>query len=174
MEIRSESRVRYPRGEVYLAYRDQLTEIAAFIPDIQQVRTLDRTEGDGIVRLHNEWVAQREIPAVAASIVKPEHLRWDDFATWHDGAFCCDWEIKPRAFTDAVTCRGRNQFIADGDETLVVLSGHLDIQLKDIPGVPGFLGKRLAPQVERFIVGLITPNLKATNEAIQAFLDAQG
>ncbi len=51
------------------------------------------------------------------------------------------------------------------------LTGTLVIDLKEIPGVPSFLGRRLAPQVERFIVSLITPNLEAVNTSIQRFLD---
>jgi hypothetical protein len=174
MEIRSESRIHYPREQVYRAYRDRLPDIASYIPDVREIKVLSREEGDATLRLHNEWIAHREIPQIASSILRPEHLRWDDFATWHDGAFYCDWEIKPRAFTDAVRCKGRNTFVADGDATLVRLTGDLQIDLREIPGVPGFLGKRLAPQVEKFIVSLITPNLKATNESIQAFLDAEG
>lgn len=173
MEIRSESRISYPRDQVYRAYRDRLSDIAAFIPDVQQIIVHSREEGSGQVKIHNEWVAQKEIPAIAAKIIRPEHLRWDDYATWHDDTFHCEWEIKPRAFTDAVICRGRNTFVTDGDDTLVQLTGELQINLKEVPGVPSFLGSRLAPQVEKFIVSLITPNLQATNEAIQAFLDAE-
>lgn len=173
MEIRSESRISYPRDQVYRAYRDRLADIAGYIPDVQQIKVHSRKEEGGVVKLHNEWIAEREIPAVAAKIIRPEHLRWDDHATWHDAEYYCDWEIKPRAFTDAVQCRGRNTFIADGDDTIVRLTGDLQINLKEIPGVPSFLGNRLAPQVEKFIVSLITPNLKATNESIQAFLDAE-
>ncbi len=174
MEIRSESRINYPRAKVYETYRDKLREIAAYMPDIREIVVHSREEADGIVKLHNEWISDREVPKVVAKIIKPEHLRWDDHATWHDEGFYVDWIIKTRAFTDAVTCSGRNSMIAVGDNaTIVRLTGELKITVTGIPGVPSFLAKRLAPQVEKFIVGLITPNLKNTNKSLQDYLDAE-
>ena len=173
MEIRSESRISYPRQRVYETYRDKLSEISAYMPDIKDIIVHSRAEADGQVKIHNEWISDREIPAVVAKIIKPEHLRWDDHATWHDDGFYVDWVIKTRAFTEAVTCSGRNAMIADGDNTIVRLTGDLKITVTKIPGVPSFLAKRLAPQVEKFIIGLITPNLKNTNKSLQDFLDAE-
>ncbi len=175
MQILSESRIAYPRDRVYLAYRDKLPEIARYIPDIKEINVLSREEGDGWVKLHNEWVSDREIPSMMSKFLKPEHLRWDDFAHWTDAAFHVDWEIKTRAFSDAVRCSGRNAMIAEGDnQTLVRLTGELTIDVRDIPGVPSFLARRLAPQVEKFIVSLITPNLEQVNQSIERYLDAEG
>jgi len=174
LEIRSESRIHYPRERVYRAYRDQLPEIAEYMPDIREILVHSREESDGVVEILNEWISDREIPKVVAKIIRPEHLRWNDRATWHDSEYAVDWVIEPRAFTEAVQCSGRNTMIADGDDaTIVRLTGELKIAVTNIPGVPNFLAKRLAPQVEKFIVGLITPNLKNTNQSLQDFLDAE-
>ena len=172
MEIRSESRIRYPRDRVYRAYRDRLPEIAAFIPDIREIVVRSRQEVPGGIELHNEWVADREIPSFAQAFLKPEHLRWDDYARWHDAEHYVAWTLKTRAFTDAVKCSGRNTFYEDGGGTRVLLTGDLTIDLREIPGVPSFLAKRVAPQVEKFIVSLITPNLERVNASIERFLDA--
>jgi hypothetical protein len=174
MEIRSESRIKYPRDQVYRAYRDRLPEIATYIPDIKEIVVKSRADTADGAKLHNEWVADREIPGFAQAILKPEHLRWDDHAEWHDGEHYVAWVLKTRAFTDAVRCSGRNTFLEDGSGTRVVLTGDLTIDLKEIPGVPSFLAKRIAPQVEKFIVSLITPNLERVNASIERFLDAAG
>lgn len=173
MEIKSESRILYPREVVYRAYRDRLPEVAAYIPDIKAVVVKQRREDDGsVVRLQNEWISDAEVPAFARRFLSSEMLRWDDFATWDEKVFACDWRIKTRAFTDAVTCGGRNLFVADGpNATRVVLSGDLKIDLKEIPGVPKFLAGTVGPQVEKFIVSLITPNLVRVNESLGRFLD---
>lgn len=173
MEIRSASRIRHPRDRVWVAYRDHLPAIAPHIPDVERITALSRQSSPGVVVLHNEWVAEREIPPVAQRFLRPEHLRWDDHATWREDGFVCDWVIRPRAFTDAVTCHGRNTFVDEGDETLVRMEGVLEIRLADVPGVPSFVGRRIAPQIERFIVSLITPNFQSTNQAIQTWLDAE-
>ena len=82
--------------------------------------------------------------------------------------------IKTRVFTDSVTCSGRNTFIEDGpNSTKVQLQGSLTISVKAIPGVPSFVAKRMAPQIEAFIVKLITPNLEQVNRSIGAYLDAR-
>lgn len=173
MKINSEARIPYPREQVYLAYRDRMAEIAEFIPDIKEVKIVSREEGDGTVTLHNEWASDREVPSVVSKIIKPEHLRWDDYATWHNAAFYAQWEIKTRAFTDAVRCTGRTEVLEDGDSTVVRLTGDLSITLKEIPGVPSFLARRMAPQVEKFIVSLVTPNLQQVNRSIHRFLDSE-
>jgi hypothetical protein len=132
-----------------------------------------RTETAIGVDLHNEWIADTEIPKVARSLIKPEHLRWDDHAKWDDSSFRVDWQIKTRVFTDSVMCSGRNTFIEDGpDYTRVKLTGELTIALKGIPGVPNFVAKRMAPQIEAFIVKMITPNLEQVNRSIGTYLDA--
>jgi len=40
-----------------------------------------------------------------------------------------------------------------------------------MPGVPKLVAKRITPVVEKFIVSMITPNLKKVNESLQTFLD---
>lgn len=174
MEIHSESRIHYPPQRVYEAYRDRLPEIAAYIPDIREIQVVSREAGTAGPKLHNTWIADRDIPSFASAFLKPEHLRWDDFAEWNDAGRFVAWRLKTRAFTDGVNCAGRNTFIADGDGTRVVLTGDLQIGLTEIPGVPSFLAKRLAPQVEKFIVSLITPNLERVNASIEKFLDEVG
>lgn len=174
MEIRSESHIRHSREKVFRAYRDRLPEIAAYIPDIKEIIVRSREEMNGVVKLHNEWVSDKDIPAVAQSVLKPEFLRWDDFAAWNESTWSCDWSIKTRVFTDSVRCGGRNLFIEDGAGCRVVLTGDLQIDLKEIPGVPGFLAKRIGPQIEKFIVSLITPNLEQVNRSLQRFLDEKG
>jgi hypothetical protein len=174
MKFRSESTIAHPREAVFAAYRDHLPEVVAFLDDISGVNVLSRTEEGSIVRLHNEWVSDREVPSVAASFIKQEHLRWDDHATWDTSDFTCAFDIKTRAFTDAVRCTGRNLFVPDPRGTRVILEGDFDVKNLQIPGVPRFMAKRLVPQMEKFIISLIRPNLERVNKALGSYLDAQG
>lgn len=172
MRIHSESILHHGQKEAYLAYRDHLPEFAVYLADIQKIVVESRQEQGEVVKLHNVWFAKSEIPTFAKAFLKPEMLRWDDFAEWRDGEMRCHWEIKPRAFTDAVTCRGTNTFVdAGGGKTRVVLEGDLSINLKGIPGVPRLVAGRIGPKVEKFIVSMITPNLKKTNTALGEWMD---
>ncbi len=172
MRIHSESLIPHPRDEVYLAYRDRLSEVAAYIPDVQEIRVLAREEGDGTVRLHNLWVADREVPSFARAFIKPDMMCWDDHADWSDAESLVRWQLHIRAFSEAVTCEGTNSFHATEDgATRVLLEGALHIDLAKVRGVPRLMAGRLGPKVERFIVSLITPNLEKVNEALGAYLD---
>lgn len=174
MQIHASSLIRHPLARVYQAYRDELPDIAAFMPNIGAITTLSREERPGGVKLHNEWAGKGEIPRVVQPILKPEMVKWDDYADWDDANHLCHWRIATRFFTDNVSCGGTNRMAAEGaTATRVILEGTLDIKLKGIPGVPGFLADRVAPQVERFIVALIRPNLEQVNGALERYLDSR-
>ena len=172
MKFTSESRIAHSRSDSFKAYRDRLEELVPFLEDIETIEIVSRKEEDGVVSLHNRWVADQEIPVFAKAFVKKEMLCWDDFAAWDERAYRCDWEIKTKAFTEAVTCRGSNTFYEAGEaQTRVVLEGEFLIDLKKVRGVPTFLGKSLGPKLEKFIVGLISPNLQKVNQSIEDFLN---
>lgn len=174
MQINAVSIIRHPLDRVYRAYKDELVEISAFMPNINEIKILSRQEVPDGTRLHNEWTGKGEIPKLVRGILKPEMVKWDDYALWNDVEHLCHWEIKTRAFTDNCTCKGINRLVAEGpDATRVTLSGTLDVHLQGIPGVPGFLANRVAPQVEKFIIALITPNLEQVNTALERYLNSR-
>ena len=124
-------------------------------------------------KIHNEWIVQRELPKVVRGLVTEDMMRWDDYAQWDDAQHHVDWELHIPAFPNQVKCRGRNAFFADGpDATRVQLTGDLEINLKNIPGVPRMLAGRLRPKIEQFIVKLVTPNLEKVNHSLELYLDA--
>lgn len=171
MKIHSESVIRHAPDRVFAAYRDRLPEMAPLLPSIKRIDVAKRTEEGAVVRLHNVWYGDQEIPAVAQAFIKPDQLCWDDFATWDASAMTCEWQIKTRAFADAITCRGKNRFERQGDHTRFVMEGNLEITLTSLPGVPGFMLKRILPKVEEFILALLRPNFEKTAEAVGRFLD---
>lgn len=173
VQIQSESVIVHPVARVFEAYRDRLPEVAAYLDDIREIVVHKREEQGDVVVLHNVWASDKEIPAVARRFIKPEHLFWDDHARWHEVDTRCEWTIATRAFSEAFSCSGQTRLVAEGSSTRVVLDGELTIDVAKIGGVPRFLAKTIGPQVEKFIVGLIKPNLERTNDAIAAFLDAQ-
>jgi hypothetical protein len=175
VEIFSESRIHHPRELVYISYRDRLPEIAPYIPDIEEILAVARVEAEGGPTLHNLWRASTEIPYFARAFVTQDQVAWDDHAGWNDVGHYVDWEIRPRAFTDAVLCSGRNSFYEDGDGTRVVLTGELNLDLTKVRGLRRMVGKRvLAAKLEAFVVKMITPNLKAVNASIEQFIDEEG
>ncbi len=175
MEINAVSTINHPLDRVYLAYRDELPRIATYVNNIKGIKVLAREELSGKVKLHNEWTGRGEIPKVAQGLVKPEMLSWDDYAEWSDAEHIVRWNLKIRVFSDKFRCTGTNRLSAEGpNRTRVHLVGQLDLDLREIPGVPRFLASSIAPQVEKFIVALVKPNLEEVNVAIGRYLDSGG
>ena len=175
MQIHASSVLQYPRSRVFSAFRDEMPAVAPYMPNVQEILVKAREVNGPTTKMHNEWVGKGDIPKVAQGIIKPEMLRWDDFAEWNADTFACIWSLKLRVFADKVKCTGRTVLEEQGaNATRITLSGTLDLDLRDIPGVPRLLAGTLAPQVEKFVVALVRPNLEQMNTAIGRYLDAHG
>jgi hypothetical protein len=173
MLIHATSTIPHPLARVYRAYRDELPQIAAHMPDIDAITVLSRTEHPSGPRLINEWRAKARVPAAVSRFVTPEMLRWEDHAAWDDAGAFVDWALVIPAFRDGVRCAGRNRFVADGAGTRVELTGELLVQVQSVPGVPTLVLRGVLPGIERFIVELIRPNLQQVNAALARYLDAR-
>ena len=152
-----------------------MPQIAPYTPDIREIIVKSREELEQGPKIHNVWVADRDIPKIAQGIIRPDMLQWDDYAEWNDAEQHVDWRLHIPSFPDALKCSGRNAFFADGpNSTKVVLTGDLQINMKKVPGVPRLLAGRIAPKIESFIIMLITPNLEKVNQSLERFLDDKG
>jgi hypothetical protein len=172
MKIHSESRIHHPLDQVYTAYRDDLPALVDYIPDVREIVVKSREELPLGPKIHNRWIADRELPRVVQSVIKPEMLQWDDFAEWHDDETYVNWRLSFPAFPDRVRCGGRNAFSKAGEKaTQVLLTGTLEIDLKNFPGIPNLVARKVGPVVEDFIVRLVTPNLERVNQSLQRYLD---
>ena len=173
MQILSTSVIHYPRERVFRAYRDEMSAVVPFMPNIEAINVQHRVERPGGHTLHNEWVGKTEIPRAARGIVSRDMLKWDDHAEWDTSTWSCQWEIKPRVFTESVKCKGITRMMEEGpNATRVSLAGTMDISLRNVPGIPRLFAGRLAPVVEKFIIAMITPNLEQVNASLTRYLDA--
>ena len=146
--------------------------MAPYLPNISEiiVEKHERT-GDDTVDVINVWKASEgDIPKIAQAFIKPDMLQWTDHATWHDDEMYCDWEMKVGFLPDAVSCKGRTTYRAKGDKTEVHIEGDLKVDGSKIPGVPRLLSGKIGSAVEGFVVKLVTPNLRATNRAMEKYL----
>ncbi len=171
MEIRTDTILTYPRDVVYEAYRDRLVETVPYLPNVEGITVLSNERDGSTVHLLNEWKANGDIPRVATAFIKPHMLRWKDFADWHDDEWCVDWRMELAFLNEIVQTHGRNHFVDMGDRCRVEIRGVLNIDGSRLPGVPRLLGRKIAPQVEKFVVSLIKPNLVKTADALQQVLD---
>jgi len=59
------------------------------------------------------------------------------------------------------------------NETELAIRGELEIDAKNIKGVPSLLAGTIGAAVEKFVVALITPNFKTLNRGLVQYLDGK-
>jgi len=174
MKFTVNDEIAFPLDLVFPTYRDKLHEMLDYMDNVEKIEVKSREENGDIVKLLNHWHGSAsDIPSALRPVFKPDSLSWLDKATWDTGRHRVDWEITLVALPEAVTAKGFTMYKEDGDVTLVQISGEFLIHPDKVPGVPTFVAKRLAPTLEKFVVGLLQPNLKKSNQAVEEYLDDQ-
>ncbi len=175
-DINIKDSVAHGREKVFKTFRDELTELIPHLPDIKDIEVKDREEvDDNTVKVVNLWKAEaEEIPRLARSFIKPEMLKWTDYATWREDAWECDWRMEVGFLSDAVTCEGTNRYLEKGEGiTEVVIEGTLEVDAAKIPGVPRLGAGKIGRVIESFVVKLITPNLTQVNRGLESYLKSK-
>lgn len=173
--IQVEDVINYPLEQVYAVQRDKMAQLDSYLPNIESITVESRKEIDGGVELVNVWkAAPSEIPAVARSFVKPEMLQWTDYARWDDASSLCHWRLEIGFLKEQIKTSGTTRFEKlDERRTRVTIDGNLEVNAASIPGVPRLLAGRIGPEVEKFVIKLVTPNLKGVNRGVEQFLASQ-
>jgi hypothetical protein len=174
MEIRADASIPFPRDVVFTAYRDDITKVLAYLPNVRQIDVSSRKDDGPITELVNVWHGGGEIPAAARAILSNSMLSWTDYATWNKDDLTCHWRIQTHALTEAVHCEGYNVFKDGGaGKTLLEIRGKIEIDAKKIKGVPGFLAGKVGRTVEEFLGNRIQPNLLETARGLTRYLEAR-
>lgn len=178
-EIKIEDEVKYGREEVFTTFRDKLTELIPYLPDVKTIEVKERDEvSEDTLKVVNLWKAEpSEVPRAAQPFIKPEMLQWTDYATWHNDTWSCDWEMEVGFLSEAVTCKGTTLYTENGEgKTKVAITGELTVDARKIPGIPRLVAGKVGGVIESFVVRLITPNLTQVNRGLEEYLkaDAQG
>ncbi len=181
MRFEEADRITHPASVVLETMIERMEAIVPFLPAVEAITTREREDrDDGTHRIVRHW---QGTPDSAPPAVRPfltrETLGWIDTAVWTPSAWSVAWSHSATASTaNLYDCSGINYFEPDPADpegaTRVRITGDLVVYPERLPGVPGFLAKRIAPQVERFVVNMITPNLKDLARGLQGFLDQEG
>src|SRR5262249_21555200 len=138
MDIKTDVTLHFPRERVFTTYRDRLTDLLQFLPNIRGLVIKKREEREGgDVYLVNEWQGGGEIPRMARSFLSEAMLAWTDHATWKVEASICEWRTDVHAFPGALLCSGYNKFVElPGGQSRIEFRGTLPCDASKIPGVP--------------------------------------
>jgi hypothetical protein len=174
MDISVVTMIPYPLELVYAAMRDQLPDLANYMPNVESIIVESREEvSENRIKLVNRWnAASTEIPVVARRFVDQSQMYWTDYADWEADANRCTWRLKTGFMSDRVNCNGSTTYVAVADDrTELRISGSLSLDLKGL--VPRLVLKRATSGVEKFVSRLVQPNFQKTADALKAYLDAK-
>ena len=171
MKLEADAHIPFERLAVFRAYRDRLTDLLPFLPNVRGIEQRERNDNGPIASVVNTWHGGGEIPEAARAILSDSMLSWTDHATWDESALTCEWRIETHAFTEAVHCSGRNTFRDDHGTTLLEIRGEITIDAKKIKGVPGFMAGSVGRTIEQVLIGKIQPNLVETARGLKSYLE---
>lgn len=172
MKLHAEAELAHPRELVFRTYRDKLVDLVPYLPNIRGISVTSRVDDGAVTRLVNVWRGGGDIPAAARAFLSEKMLSWTDHATWDEGAWTCAWRMETHSLPEAVHAAGENRFESTGGgRTRLVVSGELSIDGKKLP-IPRLLAGSVAPAVEKFLVGMIRPNLTEVAKGVERYLTA--
>lgn len=176
MQFEYKEIITYPAEQVFPLLRDNTKGLVPHLPNVIDVkRILTEDLDNGNLRTIKEWSGtSASVPSVIRPFIAPDQLKWLDHAEWNSNENSVEWRFETTTFTGLYTCGGKNYIRDLGNGTCEVhIAGHLNVQGDKLPGVPRLLGRKLAPTIEKWVVGNVTPNIAAMPTACQLFLDGQ-
>jgi hypothetical protein len=174
MDLHADARIPFPIDVVFAAYRDDMVKLAPYLSNVRSIEVKSRKDSGSVVELVNEWRGGGEVPGPLRAILGESMLAWTDYATWDSATLTCDWRTETAAFKDAMRCRGKNAFIAEGPSaTRLEVRGSIEMEPKKIPALPSFVAGGIARAFEKFLVDRIASNLLETASALTKYLSAR-
>ena len=177
MHFEKASIVSHPASLVLETMIERMERVVPFMPSVEGIELKSREDlDDGLLKIVRRWQGTADsAPSAVRPFLSQEAMAWTDTALWTPEEYKVEWTLST-SMGRLYDCSGINYFEPDPDapetSTRMRVTGELTIYPERLPGVPKFLGKRLAPQIERFVVNLITPNLTDVAVGLQGFLDA--
>jgi len=172
MNLAADVVVPFPRELVYRTYRDRLVDLVPYLPDVRSIEEKERRIEGPRHHLYNVWAAKADIPAVARRFLRPDMLRWNDWAEWDESAWTCQWRLDLPAMPGVVECAGLNRYHEVPSGTQLAIRGDLVLHLERM-SIPRLLVPTVRPVVERIVVAALRPNLTSTGAGVERFLRAQ-
>jgi hypothetical protein len=172
MEIRVDARIPHSRDVVFKVYRDDMTKLLPFLPNVRSIELKSRAEDGARTSIVLVWRGGGDIPTALRAVLSESMLSWTDYATWDAGSFTCDWRTEAHALADAVRSSGKNLFLEEAPgRTLLQVRATFEVDAKKIRGVPGFLAGKVGKAAEEFLGGKIEPNVAETARGVTQYLE---
>ena len=162
--------IQAPREQVYLVVRDKLPDLAAYLPNVQRVETLNYSQQDKKTEIENRWFANAKVPKLVESVLSDELFSWNDRATWFNEDYRVQYRLESALAKEIFDARGENFFVdRGGKETELRVTCEVSIHADKIPGIPRLLSRRVVPIVEALLEKMLKPNLLSLSSGLKEY-----
>lgn len=173
MKIEHTDIINAPLDKVYKLVKDDLPKIVQYLPNIRDIKVLERSQVGGKDFIINQWFAEANIPALAKKFVSEEMFSWKDSAYWNDAEHRVDYEIEPFFAKGIYEAKGSNIFQAADDKMKLTLKCEVHIYPERVPGIPKFIAKQIHPVLEQMLEKMLAPNLTSLGKGLKEYLKAE-
>ena len=155
---------------------NRLEELIPLLPNVTRADKERQTQlPDGRIRTIRRWEASPGVlPVALRPFARKEWMRWIDTSDWCFKEHREDWVLSMERMENLYDCAGSNTFRPHPDfpetKTLAVIEGELEVYPERVRGIPKFLAKKLAPQVEKYVISLLVENLVGMTRELGPFL----
>lgn len=171
MDLSVDARIPFPPDVVFAACRDDIVQLLPYLPAVRTIQITSRKESGPIVDLVVDWCAGGDVFAPIRALIGPSAFSWTDYATWNADALSVDWRTKTRVFGEAMRCGARDVFLQDGSSgTILRVRGVLEVDAKEIPGIPSVFASKMGRSFETFLVGRLQVSIEDTAKALTRYL----
>lgn len=154
--------------ELWIAVRDRMPDVAAFLDDVESVRVLERRSNkNGDVHLVNEWKVKPGLGVPVGKLIDPTTLGWHDHAEWIEAERLCRWRIEPLFLQGRIRCHGVTTYESamGGRGSRVTFQGEIDLDMSKLVGSSRVFDGGITVAVETIVTTLIPRNFRKTIDA---------
>ena len=176
MNLESIDVIDQPVDIVYQTVRDDLPNLAPYLPNIDKIICESKAKSKSGLNLRNRWYAKVELPMLLKKFIKPELLSWLDHASWDDQSKTVSFSLEsPLGFGKSLfEAKGINYFESKGQsKTTLRVTCEVKLYPENVPGVPKILAKKLEPAIESLIKKMLEPNLVSLAKGLKSYYEAR-
>ena len=170
MKLQHTDTINAPLEVVYNLVKNDLPKVVQYLPNIREVKVIERSQRDGKDYIINQWLAEANIPSLAKKFIDEKLFSWKDCAYWDDSQHKVDYEIEPFFAKGIYEAKGTNLFRPFDGKMQLTLSCEVQIYPEKIPGIPKFIAKQLNPILEQMIESMLAPNLTSLGRGLKEYL----
>ncbi len=166
-----------PLDIVYKTLRDKFCNLIVYLPNVDKIEELERKELEDRVYVSYKWYGRNVLPLVVEQFVNLGEIAWLDKAEWINSEYICNWSYEPFIFKKHVNAHGTNFYTTDGKDTLIRLTGSLDVHLGHYPlpsVVPSIIKKVITDEFSKVAIALIKPNFVAVIQGLEKYIEESG